>query len=65
MRVKEHGEAGLWIGGGYENTHFWVDPKRNFVAIIMSQMNWKQPDGSTRDDKFRGAIYKQFWKEGR
>ncbi len=65
MRVKEHGEAGLWIGGGYENTHFWVDPKRNFVAIIMSQMNWKQPEGSTRDDKFRGAIYKQFWKEGR
>ena len=65
MRVKEHGEAGLWIGGGYENTHFWVDPKHNFVAIIMSQMNWKQPEGSNRNDKFRGAIYKQFWKKGR
>ena len=27
MRIKEHGEAGLWIGGGYECTHFWADPK--------------------------------------
>ena len=63
MRIKEQGEAGLWLGGGYENTHFWVDPKRNFVAIIMSQMSWGTPEGYTRNDRFRGALYKQFWKD--
>ena len=65
MRIKEQGEAGLWIGGGYENTHFWVDPKRNFVAIIMSQVNWNTPEGYTRNNRFRGALYKQFWKDGK
>ena len=28
----------LWIGGGYEQTHYWIDPKRGFVGTIMTQM---------------------------
>jgi len=62
MRIKEQGEAGLWIGGGYECTHFWADPKRNFVGIIMSQNNEVRPPGYELNDKFRGALYKQIWE---
>ena len=61
MRVNEQGEAGLWIGGGYESTHFWADPKRNFVGIIMSQMSFAQPEAYKFNDEFRGELYKQFW----
>jgi len=62
MRIKEQGEAGLWIGGGYECTHFWADPKRNFVGIIMSQNNEVRAPGYELNDKFRGALYQQFWE---
>lgn len=61
MRIKKQGEAGLWIGGGYECTHFWVDPKRNYVGIIMSQNNEVLPEGYELNDKFRGELYKQLW----
>ncbi len=61
MRIKEQGEAGLWIGGGYECTTFWGDPKRNFVAVIMSQNNEVRVPGYRMNDEFRGALYKQFW----
>lgn len=63
MRISGAGEAGLWIGGGYEGTHFWVDPKRKFVAVLMTQMSLAQPAAYKKDDEFRGAIYRQFWKD--
>jgi len=62
MRIKEQGEAGLWIGGGYECTYFWADPKRNFVGVVMSQNNEVRPPGYELNDKFRGELYKQFWQ---
>ncbi len=62
LRIKKQGEAGLWIGGGYECTHFWVDPKRNFVGIIMSQNNEVREPGYELNDKFRGELYKQLWE---
>ena len=62
MRIKRQGEAGLWIGGGYESTHFWADPKRNFVGVIMSQNNEVRTPGFDVNDKFRGALYEQFWE---
>lgn len=61
MRLKNQGDAGLWIGGGYECTHFWADPKRDFVGIIMSQNNEVLSPGYEMNDKFRGEVYKQFW----
>lgn len=61
MRIKEQGEAGLWIGGGYECTYFWADPKRNFVGIIMSQNNEVREPGYELNDKFRGELYQQIW----
>lgn len=63
MRIKGLGDAGLWIGGGYEGTHFWVDPKRKFVGVIMTQMFWVQPPGYSRDDAFRGALYSEFFSK--
>ena len=63
MKIKEQGDAGLWIGGGYECTHFWADPKRNFVGIIMSQNNEVRATGYELNDQFRGTLYKQFWEE--
>lgn len=63
IRIKETGDEGIWIGGGYESTHFWADPKRKFVGVIMSQM-WGVPEkGYGKDDKIRGAIYKQLWAQ--
>jgi CubicO group peptidase (beta-lactamase class C family) len=61
MRLKGIGDAGLWIGGGYEGTHFWVDPKREFVGVIMTQMFGVPRRGQGRDDKIRGEIYRQLF----
>ena len=58
------GDKGLWQGGGYEGTSFWIDPKRKFVGLLMTQVN-QSPDhvglGSGLYDKFRGLIYKQIF----
>ena len=60
-RTRGEGEEGLWVGGGYEGTHFWVDPKREFVGVIMSQLFWIPDGGGGRDQAFRGELYRQFW----
>jgi CubicO group peptidase (beta-lactamase class C family) len=61
---KGRGDKGLWIGGGYEGTHFWIDTKRGFVGTIMTQMFWVFDGeyGYTKDDRIRGAIYKPWTK---
>lgn len=59
MRIKDIGDAGLWIGGGYEGTNFWIDPKREFVGVIMTQLFMPPKRGQGRDDKIRGEIYRQ------
>jgi len=61
IKIKGHGDAGIWLGGGYEGTHFWADPKRKFVGVIMSQMVDIQGLDVSRDDQIRSAIYKQLW----
>jgi len=56
------GDSNLWTGGGYEGTHFWIDRKRGFVGLIMTQIF----DESGLQDKFRneirGTIYKEIFK---
>jgi hypothetical protein len=49
--------GGLWLGGGYEGTHFWVDPVRGFVAVIMTQLHAVPESGQDRDETFREAVY--------
>jgi len=58
-----YGDAGLWTGGGYEQTHFWVDPKRKFVGVIMTQMFDIPPQGMNRDNLIRGAMYQQIFEK--
>ena len=62
MKVMGHGDAGLWLGWGYEGTHFWVDPKREFVGVIMSQIDVRPP-GLALFDIFRGALYKSLFDQ--
>ncbi|MEM1055764.1 MAG: serine hydrolase [Bacteroidota bacterium] len=53
------GVGGLWIGGGYEGTHFWIDSEREFVGLIMSQIYGVPERGWSRDEVIREAIYAQ------
>ena len=60
MRLKGQGDHNLWIGGGYEGTHFWIDTSRNLVGTIMTQMFWLYDGafGYTKEGRIRGEIYK-------
>ena len=61
----EQGPGPLWIGGGYEGTHFWIDPQRGFVGVIMSQIFETSEDGWGRDENIRKAIYEQLETGGK
>jgi len=58
LRLKGFGDEGLWLGGGYEGTHFWVDPKREFVGVFMTQIFKAPPGGEDKDNRIRGLFYK-------
>ena len=62
MKKQGFGDEGLWTGGGYEGTHFWIDPKRDFVGLIMTQMFETPKAGHGRDNEIRGEVYKQIFK---
>lgn len=47
----------LWMGGGYEGTHFWVDPERGFVGLLMSQVHGVPNYGDALESAFRAAVY--------
>lgn len=62
LKVMGTGEAGLWVSGGYEGTYCWIDRKRQFVGLVMTQMfNMK----TAPSDLFRGAVYQEIWKNGK
>lgn len=61
-KEKGFGDEGLWTGGGYEGTHFWIDSKRDFVGLIMTQMFETPKAGHDRDNVIRGEIYRQIFK---
>ena len=65
LRKRGWGEEGLWQGGGYEGTQFWIDSKREFVGVIMTQVHHTPNGGWDMYNDFRGALYQQFWKEER
>jgi CubicO group peptidase (beta-lactamase class C family) len=62
LKKQGFGDEGLWTGGGYEGTHFWIDPKRDFVGLIMTQMFETPKAGHGRDNEIRGEVYKQIFK---
>ncbi len=51
------GVSGLWQGGGYESTHYWVDPERELVGVVFSQMSLPYQQSVARDAAIRRAFY--------
>ena len=62
LRKSGWGDEGLWQGGGYEGTQFWIDPKRNFVGVVMTQSNLLQKEAYEFYNDFRGELYNQIFK---
>ncbi len=53
----EQGVGGLWIGGGYEGTAFWVDTERGLVGQINTQVH-NRPEGAGNSvEAIREAFY--------
>ena len=55
------GDSGLWQGGGYEGTEFWIDSKRGFVGVKMSQLHPIPKNGHEFYNEFRGEVYRQIF----
>jgi CubicO group peptidase (beta-lactamase class C family) len=55
----EQGRGGLWIGGGYEGTHYWIDQELGLVGLIMTQIYAAPPEAHNRDETLREAFYDQ------
>ena len=62
LRKRGWGDEGLWQGGGYEGTQFWIDPKRGFVGVLMTQSNSLQREAHEFYNDFRGELYKQIFE---
>ena len=62
VRKSGWGDEGLWQGGGYEGTNFWIDPKRSFVGVVMTQMYWLQEGAHGLYNDFRGELYRQIFE---
>jgi CubicO group peptidase (beta-lactamase class C family) len=59
------GPAPLWVGGGYEGTQFWIDPERQFVGVMMTQIHQAPPEAANVSERIRMALYEQLgWNPG-
>ena len=61
LRKLGVGDSDLWQGGGYEGTEFWIDSKRGFVGVKMSQLHPIPKDGHEFYNEFRGEVYRQIF----
>ena len=61
LRKLGIGDSGLWQGGGYEGTEFWIDSKRGFVGLKMSQLHPIPKSGHEFYNEFRGEVYRQIF----
>ena len=57
------GRGGLWIVGGYEGTHGWVDTELGLVGVVVTQIDKASGDANARHDVFREAVYDQIVEE--
>jgi CubicO group peptidase (beta-lactamase class C family) len=49
------GSPGTYSWGGFYYTYFWVDPRKDLIAVVMAQLHpW---DGRTLWDDFRKRVY--------
>ena len=61
LRKLGIGDKGLWQGGGYEGTEFWIDSERGFVGLKMSQLHPIPKSGHEFYNEFRGEVYRQIF----
>ena len=61
LRKLGVGDSDLWQGGGYEGTEFWIDSKRGFVGVKMSQLHPIPKGGHEFYNEFRGEVYRQIF----
>ena len=61
LRKLGVGDSDLWQGGGYEGTEFWIDSKRGFVGVKMSQLHPIPKNGHEFYNEFRGEVYRQIF----
>jgi len=54
-----YGRAGIWTGGGYEGTRYWIDPKLKQVGVIMTQVFMSPATGLSVDDQVRDILESQ------
>ena len=57
-----YGRGGLWTGGGYEGTRYWIDPELGLAGIIMTQVYQMPEGGNTMEDSFRDELVRQVKK---
>ena len=58
-----YGRGGLWIVGGYEGTHGWVDTDAGLVGVVVTQIDKASGEANARHDVFREAVYDQMLAE--
>ena len=51
--------AGLWTGGGYEGTRYWIDPEQQQVGVIMTQVFMPPTEGVAIDERIRDILENQ------
>ena len=61
LRKLGYGDRELWQGGGYEGTEFWIDSRRGFVGVKMSQLHPIPKSGHEFYNEFRGEVYRQIF----
>ncbi|MDG0979131.1 MAG: serine hydrolase [Halieaceae bacterium] len=53
------GRAGIWTGGGYEGTRYWIDPELQQVGVIMTQVFMPPTEGVAIDERIRDILAAQ------
>jgi len=51
-----YGRTGIWTGGGYEGTRYWIDPELKQVGVIMTQVFMSPATGLSVDDQVRDIL---------
>ncbi len=54
-----YSRAGIWTGGGYEGTRYWIDPELKQVGVIMTQVFMSPATGLSVDDRVRDILESQ------
>jgi CubicO group peptidase (beta-lactamase class C family) len=53
--VKNKASVGKWSGQGIFNTYFWIDPKRNSLAVLFTQV-YPSVNGNALFDNFEKIV---------